>query len=106
VALAAAACTQGSGDAIPALCRKGYPDAELVAAYRTTVGVVRARQVGPAHRPAADAWPGRADTDIAAWCYVDVPGSGRAAGAATRGEQPVLFARGDLRPDPSGPRVP
>ena len=92
-------------DPVAALCRDAFPRGTVTHAFATTVGEVRARGAGPGLRPAATAWPGRADTDAAAWCYLDSDGQ-RTAAAATAGEAPVTFATGNFSASPDGPRIP
>jgi hypothetical protein len=52
------------------LCRSALGDAVLTE-IATTVGEARATRYGPpTYQPVANAFPGAADTDEAAWCWI------------------------------------
>jgi hypothetical protein len=108
VAILAAACTSGGREMPEAerLCRAAYPDGEVTAAYGTTVADVRARRAGRGVAPGANAWPGTPDTNAAAWCWVTERGEDRLVAAATEGEEPFVYVRGNLPPTSGGPQVP
>ncbi|HWL38423.1 MAG TPA: hypothetical protein VNQ77_19710 [Frankiaceae bacterium] len=107
VALLAVGCTSAGPAPSEAerLCRAAYPDAEVTAAYDTTVEDVRARRAGPGQTPAAGAWPGTAGTTRAAWCWV-TENDDKWVAAAVEGEEPFVFVRGNLPPTSGGPQVP
>jgi hypothetical protein len=93
-AAAACAATVASGE-------------HLVAAYDTTLAEVRARQAGYGVRPAASFAPTRAETDAAAWCWIDTAdGATRRVVAATASGEQTTFVNGSpsgLTPSEDGP---
>lgn len=100
-------------DSKAALCRPlATSGLRLVAAFPTTVGVVRARPVGPvsANRagPASSAWRTLDSGQEAAWCYLDSGAGERFVYAATLDAEPVRFIQSNqsLPLDPNGPRIP
>jgi hypothetical protein len=82
----------------------------VVAAYATTLGAVRSREAGRGSKPAQSFAPTRADTDVAAWCWIDTADGAtrRVVATAESGEQ-TTFVTGTPRglvPDQDGPSVP
>jgi hypothetical protein len=104
-----AACSGGvrhdDGNAAVAICQAAFPGQPVAGSFLTTIGTVRGRAVGPGLRPAANAWPGHPDSEIAAWCYVDL-GNGSRASAVVPAEPPVDFVTGNVTTGPEGPQIP
>jgi hypothetical protein len=109
LAAASTACAAGRRTTVvdaASICRSAFPGRPVAAAFRTTVGEVRARSVGPARQPAASAWPSYGPAAPAAWCYVGADHFDLTVAGAVRAEPPVVFATGGFSPSASGPQLP
>jgi len=87
--------------------RKTTPAAQVTREYRTTVGAVKIRRVGPARSPAVGAWRTAPNTQLAYWCELKT-GSSYTVLAVTGNQKSLTFitANVPVLKSADGPLIP